>query len=179
MLTSATWHLHRLEARPFIEWSWVPHPTPRFRFDSTSGARRVRYATTAAHGVARERYYDVGRMVPADHGDHQWTELDGHLSLLDLADDAALTALGLDAGICTGYEPDVTAACHQLTDAVHDWWGYAVDGFSYTSRTTPAASINVAFFDQAPLVGHSATLASRADLHGELVVTGGLTLGFL
>lgn len=152
--------LYRIEADPFSAWDWTPHPQPRFRFDSASGAHRVRYAATTPHGAARERYRDTGSYIPPDHAGHYLVTLHptGPLRVLDLRQEPILDALGLDDRISTSHEPDVIADAQQLSDLVDGWWGPSIHGIVYRSRTTPTTSLNVALLPQAPLRGRSQAL---------------------
>lgn len=164
--------LHRIEAAAFAGWGWETHPGPRHRFDSFTGAHRVRYASTTPLGAARERYRDTGKVVPADHAQHQWTRLTGEVALRDLRRDRVLDALGLDARICTAYEAHVRHACWVLSDQVREWWGDDVNGIAYTSRTTPERSTNVALFPSATLEGSSQALTDSPDLITTLTLNG-------
>ncbi len=65
--------------------------------------------------------------------------------MLDLRTEANLHAIDADDRISTSHEPDVWQACHRLADAARTWWP-DLDGIVYRSRTTPATSINVAFW---------------------------------
>jgi len=60
----------------------------------------------------------------------------------------------------------------------HSWWGDDIDGFAYTSRTTPETSTNVAFFAEAPLAGTSTALAECTGVLERLVLTGGIQVDF-
>lgn len=146
--------------------------------DSASGTLRVRYAATSAHGAARERYRDTGSYIPPDHSTHYLVTLTptAPLRVLDLRREAALDTLGLDDRISTGHEADVSAAAHLLTDRVVTWWGEAVHGIAYRSRTTPQSSVNVAFFHHAPLAGRSQRLDRARRLLDSLVVRHGFTI---
>jgi hypothetical protein len=151
---------------------------PRFRFDSAAGLARVRYASTAPHGAARERYRDTGSYIPPDHAGHYLVTLTGELRVLDLRREATLDTLGLDDRISTGHEPDVWEAAQQLSDLVRQWWGDTAHGIAYRPRTTPETSTNVAFFRHAPLRGRSIRLDRARRLTDELVVRYGFTIDF-
>ncbi len=72
---------------------------------------------------------------------------------------------------------DVWATCHRLADAVRRWWD-DVDAIVYRSRTTPAASSNLAFFATEPFETESWPLADRADVIADLVLQHGFTVGW-
>lgn len=96
--------------------------------------------------------------------------------MLDLRQEAVLDALGLDDRISTGHEPDIWAAAHHLTDLVVTWWGKAVHGIAYRSRTTPESSANLAFFHHAPLAGRSQRLDRARSFLDMLVVRHGFSV---
>lgn len=98
------------------------------------------------------------------------------MRVLDLRREAVLDALGLDDRISTGHEPDVWAAAHHLTDLVVAWWGEAVHGIAYRSRTTPQTSANVALFRHASLAGRSQRLDRTRPFLDILVVRHGFTV---
>ena len=151
---------------------------PRFRFDAASGTLRVRYAATSSHGAARERYRATGSYIPPDHAAHYLVTLTptAPVRVLDLRREAVLDALGVDDRISTGHEPDVWAAAHRLTDLVVAWWGEAVHGIAYRSRTTPQTSANVALFHHAPFAGRSQRLDRARPFLDMLVVRHGFTV---
>ncbi|HVQ98150.1 MAG TPA: RES domain-containing protein, partial [Mycobacterium sp.] len=117
---AARTELWRIEAAAPETWTWTGFPTPRFRFDSASGAFRTRYAASTLVGAFRERYRSTGLMIPADHAEHQLIRLvvARHLRVLDLRTEANLDVLGVDDQINTGQHPDVWDTCHRLADAV-------------------------------------------------------------
>jgi hypothetical protein len=100
------------------------------------------------------------------------------LRVLDLRSESTLDALGLDDRVSTGHEQPVWDAAQQLTDRVLGWWGDAVHGLLYRSRTTPGSSANIAFFARAPLRGRSRTVASSTNLLNELITAHGFTVDF-
>lgn len=139
--------LLRIDRTDPAVWDWSGFSTPRYRFDSATGAFRTRYAGSSIHGAARERYLDTGRFIPADHSDHLMIRLttQRRLRVVDLRTEANLDAIGAEDRINTGHEGFVWDACHRLADAVRHWWP-DLDGIVYRSRTTPASSYNLAFF---------------------------------
>lgn len=139
--------LWRIDSTDPAAWLWDGFAAPRYRFDSATGAFRTRYAGQSIHGAARERYLDTGLMIPADHDEHLLVCLTTTrpYRVLDLRTESNLHALAADDRISTSHEHDVWHACHQLADAVRSWWP-DLDGIVYRSRTTPATSINVAFW---------------------------------
>lgn len=169
---------YRIEAHSFSQWGWERRPAPRFRFDPASGAVRVRYAATSSHGAARERYRDAGSYIPPDHAAHYLITLTptAPTRVLDLRQEAVLDALGLDDRISTGHDPGVWAAAQGLTDLVLAWWGGAVHGIAYRSRTTPQTSANMAFFRHAPLAGRSQQLRRARPFLDSLVVRHGFAV---
>lgn len=169
-----------MDTLPFSQWNWAPHPVPRYRFDSASGAVRVRYAATTPYGAARERYRDAGSFIPTDHAGHYLVTLVATrpLRVLDLRREAVLDALGLDDRISTGHEPEVWADAQHLIDAAHAWWGPAIHGVAYRSRTTPQSSVNVALIAHAPLTGRSQRLDRARHLLDRLVLRYGFTVDF-
>lgn len=170
--------LWRFDRSAYQDWSWAPFSEPRHRFDSASGAHRVRYGATTAVGAARERYRDTGMLVPDDHADHHVAVVEGALTVLDLRRETILDALGTDDRVSTSREPATWASCQQLTDHVRRWWGTDVHALAYRPRTTPETSTNVAFFANAPLDGRSTRLGDDRDLLDELVLAGGLIVPF-
>jgi len=168
----------RIEKRPAEQWEWNPRPTPRHRFDSLAGLRRLRYAATAAAGAARERYRDTGSFIPASHADHYRIDLQGDLRVLDLRREQVLDALHLDARVSTGYEAQVREVCWQLSDRARDWWSDQIHAIVFTSRTTPETSANVALYENAPLEASSSLLSGCADWLDELVLGHGLVIDF-
>lgn len=102
----------------------------------------------------RERFDGSGRVVAIADLDLRLIELTGALSVLDLRREQNLDALGLDDQVSTARSPQVWATCHDLVDRVHEWFGARCHGLAYRSRTTPQRSVNLAFFEHAPLVAH-------------------------
>jgi hypothetical protein len=146
---------YRLDMEPPNRWRWLAFPDPRYRFDSASGAFRVRYAGDTQRAAMRERFDDEGRIVSIDHLRLNLVELMGVVRVLDLRHDRNLDALGLDDQINTSRAPAVWEACHRLADQVHAWYGTRCDGIVYRSRTTPQRSANIAFFPHAPLTART------------------------
>jgi hypothetical protein len=145
---------HRLDATSPELWTWSVHHSPLHRFDSATGAFRVRYAGETPRVAMRERFDASGRIVSeSDLGLHL-VELTGSVRVLDLRHDNNLDALGLDDRISTGRAPEVWATCHHLADLVASWYGERCHGIVYRSRTAPQRSANVAFFEHAPLTAH-------------------------
>lgn len=141
----------RLDATSPSRWSWHAYPTPRSRFDSATGATRVRYAGDAARVAMRERFDGSARIVGIPELDLRLVELTGAVSVLDLRREQNLDALGLDDQVSTARSPEVWAGCQLLVDRVHEWFGLRCHGLVYRSRTTPERSANLAFFEHAPL----------------------------
>jgi len=172
--------LWRIDANHPAGWDWVGFPTPRSRFDPSSGAFRARYAATSIAGAAREKYLDTGRLIPADHANHCLIHLatTRPLKVVDLRTQANLDALDVDDRINTSHEGLVWSACHRLADALPGWWDEA-DGIMYRSRTTPQTSINVAFFalDGFDVEG-SRLLSTCVDELDELVLHHQFTVNF-
>jgi len=139
--------LWRIDGSDPAVWDWGGFPTTRFRFDPASGAFRVRYAGTSIVGAAREKYLDTGRLIPADHAKKHLVHLIATrpIKVVDLRTQANLEALDVDDRVNTSHEDLVWEACHRLADAMPRWWA-ELDGIAYRSRTTPRASMNVAFF---------------------------------
>ena len=179
-LHTLTGPLYRIDTRPFSAWDWTPHSQPRYRFDPTSGGRRVRYAATTPHGAARERYRDTGSYIPPDHAGHYLVTLSrtAPLRVLDLRREAILDALGLDDRISTSHEPQVIADAQALSDLVVAWWGDKVHGIAYRSRTTPETSTNLALLPCAPVRGRSQTLHRARGFLDTLTVRHGFTIDF-
>jgi RES domain len=165
---------YRFDRTPSSAWDWTPHPTPRYRFDSS--LVRVRYAATTAHGAARERYRDTGSYIPPDHAGHYLVTLTGALSVLDLRKDAILDALGLDDRISTGHETDIWHRAQHLTELALGWFGERLEGIVYRSRTTPETSANLAFFSHSPLRARSIRLDRARRLLDELIIRHGFTV---
>jgi hypothetical protein len=168
----------RIDAQPVAAWSWVPFAAPRYRFDSATGACRVRYAARSDEGAARERYRDSGSMIPADHAGHHLVTLTGRVRVLDVRGEATLDLLELDDQISTSRADPWFDAAHRLTDSIRAWWGDHVEGIAYRSRTTPETSTNLAFFEHAPLAGVSQSLAQCAELLDRLVLARGFAIDF-
>lgn len=172
--------LWRLAVDDPPEWDWVGHPTPRFRFDPSSGTFRTRYASTSLAGAAREKYLDTGRLIPADHATQRLIHLESTrpLKVVDLRTQANLDALDVDDRINTSHEDLVWSACHRLADAVAGWWDEA-DGIVYRSRTTPQTSINMAFFSLDGLhIAESRMLSACVDELDDLVLHHQFTVNF-
>lgn len=167
----------RFDAQPHGTWNWVPHPEPRYRFDSAAGLWRVRHAARTDEGAARERYRDSGSLIPADHATHSLVTLTGRVRVLDLRQERVLDDLRLDDQISTS-RSDPWWDAHRLTDAVCAWWGEHVHGIVYRPRTTPESSTNLAFFAHAPLAGTSMPLGTHSNLLDRLVLTRGFTVDF-
>lgn len=148
------------------QWRWAAFPTPRFRFDSATGARRVRYAGDAQRVAMRERFDDTARVVSVADLGLELVELTGTIRVLDLRSERNLDALGLDDQISTGRSPGVWAACQHLADLTGSWYGERCQGIVYRSRTTPQRSANLAFFAHAPL--RAARLGPLGAQHGLL-----------
>lgn len=89
------------------------------------------------------------------------------MRVLDLRSEQTLEVLRLDDEANVGRDPRVLRTTQLLSDRLVDWYGDALHGLLYRSRTTPSASPNLAFFDAAPielsdrgpLAGRTATLA--------------------
>jgi hypothetical protein len=126
-------------------------PVPRYRFDSASGARRVRYAGEGQRVAMRERFDASARVVSAAELGVHLVRLSGQIRVLDLRLDRNLDALGLDDQISTSRSAQVWSACQLLSDLVTDWYGDRLHGIVYRSRTTPQRSANLALFAGAPL----------------------------
>lgn len=171
--------LWRIDAAAPPAWTWAGFPDPRFRFDPASGAFRVRYAGLTVHGAARERYIDSGRYIPPDHRDHRLVQLTTArpFRVLDLRTEANLDALDVDDQISTSHRPLVWDACHRLADAVRGWWT-DLDGIAYRPRTTPASSMNVAFFSLNGLNASSRPLHRCTAELDDLVLHHEFTIGF-
>ena len=167
----------RLDREPPDQWSWHPYATPRSRFDSPTGAYRVRYAGDAKRVAMRERFDESRRVVPAAQLDLHLVELRGSIRVLDLRRDSTLDALGLDDQINTSRAPGVWAASQRLADLVHEWFGERCDGIVYRARTTPQSSANLAFFGHAPLAAVTlGTLVEQPDLLARSVVSDGFAI---
>ena len=146
---------YRLDAEPPSAWRWTAFPDPRYRFDSASGAFRIRYAGDAQRGAMRERFDDECRIVSRHSLRLNLVELTGVVRVLDLRRDRNLDVLDLDDQINTSRAPAVWGACQLLADSVHGWYGSRCDGIVYRSRTTPQTSANFAFFSHAPLAART------------------------
>jgi RES domain len=175
---SMTGPFYRLDSHVFTTWGWEAFADPRYRFDSATGRCRVRYAATSDEGAARERYRDTDSFIPNDHAEHYLVTLAGTLSVLDLRDEATLDALAFDDQISTGRASPWWECAHRLTDTVVGWWGPAVHGIAYRSRTTPSTSTNVAFLRHAFGEATSTPLHECADFLDRLVVGRGFTVDF-
>lgn len=171
--------LWRIDANAPNRWDWSGFLTPRHRFDPHSGVYRVRYAASGVHGAARERYLDTGRYIPADHRQHRLIRLTTQrpYRVLDLRSETTLDALGVDDRINTSHDPTVWDACHLLVDAARGWWS-DLDGILYRSRTTPASSVNVAFFSLDGLHAISRPLHRCTTELDDLVLHHQFTIGF-
>lgn len=125
----------------------------------------------------RERFDRDERRIDAVALRMHLVELTGAVQVLDLRRDRTLDALGLDDQINTSRAPGVWAACHQLADLVHDWFGARCDGIAYRSRTTPQQSANLAFYAHAPLAARDlGPLAAQQNLLAECVLSDGFTI---
>ncbi len=142
---------YRLDPSTPSRWRWSAFPEPRYRFDSPTGAFRVRYAGDAQRVAMRERFDADGRIVSETALTLHLIELTGAVRVLDLRHDRNLDALGVDDQISTSRAPGVWAACQRLADLVRSWYGQRCHGIVYRSRTTPERSANLAFFAHAPL----------------------------
>ena len=169
----------RIDAEAPELWSWAGFAEARNRFDPETATFRVRYAARSATGAARERYLGTGRYIPSDHGSHHLVRLeaDRPLRILDLRTEANLDALGVDDRISTGRESQVWTASHRLAGRLRTWWS-DLDGIIYRSRTTPASSVNLAFFASTPFRAESRFLAHAPELLSALVLDHGFTIGF-
>jgi hypothetical protein len=85
--------------------------------------------------------------------------------------------LDLDDQISTGQHPVVWDACHRLVDAARTWWD-DLDLIIYRSRTTPATSVNVAFFSTDAFEVESWLFVDRVDVVVDLVLHQGFTVGW-
>jgi RES domain len=169
--------LWRIDAVAPPHWSWEGFPVPRNRFDPASGGFRARYAGRSLVGAARERYRASGLFVPADHAGQRLVQLVAtrDLRAFDLRAQRNLDVLGVDDQISTGQHPAVWDACHRLVDAARTWWD-DLDAIIYRSRTTPATSVNVAFFATGAFRAQSWALAERGDIVTDLVLRHGFTV---
>jgi hypothetical protein len=175
-LTTLRRSWYRLDAEPPSSWSWTPFPSPRYRFDSASGASRVRYAGDGQRVAMRERFDESGRIVSKPELDLHLVELSGAVRVLDLRHDRTLDALALDDQISTSRAPGVWRACQLLSDRVHGWFGERCQGIVYRSRTTPQRSANLAFFAHAPLEARDlGRLGERDGLLAACVLSDGFT----
>ncbi len=159
-------------------WRWAPFAEPKYRFDSATGACRVRYAARSDEGAARERYRDSGSFISADHAGHHLATLTGRVRVVDLRNEDVLDALELDDQISTSRANPRFDAAHRLTDAARGWRGARIEGLAYRSRTTPETSTNLAFFEHAPLAGTSVALAECGEFLDRLVVGRGFAVDF-
>jgi RES domain len=162
--------LWRLDADAPANWDWEGFPVPRNRFDPASRNFRVRYASRSLVGAVRERYRASGLFVPADHARHHLVQLVAtrDLRAFDLRVQQNLDVLDLDDQISTGQHPEVWNTCHRLVDSARIWWD-DLDVVVYRSRTTPATSVNVAFFSTEALQAQSWVLIDRADIVADLI----------
>jgi hypothetical protein len=169
----------RFDAADPLVWQWSPFSKARFRFDPGDGTFRTRYGASSVVGAARERYYDTGRLIPADHSEHRLVRLTAArpLSVLDLRTERNLTALAVDDRISTGHEPQVWAACQELVAAARGWWP-TLDALLYRPRTTPQSSVNMAFFATDCFTVTSRRLQDSRDVLDELVLLQQFTIGF-
>jgi hypothetical protein len=156
----------RIDAAAPAAWDWQPFATPRHRFDSAAGAFRVRYAARTQRAAFRERFADEGRRISAAHASDHLVEVTGKLRVLDLRNEQTLDALGLDDEINVGRDVRVLHTAQALIDRLALWYGDALHGVLYRSRTTPSASPNLAFRQVAPtsLVDHGPLQARTAML---------------
>jgi hypothetical protein len=169
----------RFDAADPLVWEWSAFPKPRFRFDPADGTFRTRYGASSVVGAARERYYDTGRLIPADHAEHRLVRLTASrpLSVLDLRTERNLTELVIDDRISTGHEPQVWAACQELVVAARGWWAQ-LDAILYRPRTTPQSSVNMVFFATDCFTMTSRRLQDCRDVLDELVLLHQFTIGF-
>ena len=163
-----------MDREPPQRWSWQAFSSPRYRFDSASGAMRVRYAADAPRVAMRERFDEAARVVRRSDRTLRLVELAGSVHVLDLRRDRVLDALGLDDQINTARAEDVWMACQRLSDLVRNWFGDVCDGIAYRSRTTPERGTNLAFFEHAPLSARDlGPLIDQAELLMSCVLTDG------
>jgi hypothetical protein len=141
----------RLDTDPPEAWSWQPYPTLRGRFDPDPGVARVRYAARTLRGAFRERYADTRRVIYAHEAGTHVVRLTGRVRVLDLRNESVLDVLGVDDEISTGRDPRVLQATRVLCARLVSWYGPRLHGIVYRSRTTPASSVNLAFFAAAPV----------------------------
>jgi hypothetical protein len=154
---------YRLDEQSPAEWSWSPFPAPRSRFDSATGAFRVRYAGDGMRVAMRERFDKAERSISARDLRLHLVELTGPLQVIDLRRDRTLDAFGLDDQVSTSRAPGVWQACQQLADQVVAWFGERCHGIVYRSRTTPQRSANLAFFAHAPLTARDLGVLREQD----------------
>lgn len=167
---------YRLDTEHPSSWSWTAFPAPRYRFDSASGAFRVRYAGDGQRVAMRERFDQSGRIVSKPELELRLIELTGPVRVLDLRRDRNLDALGLDDQINTSRAPGVWRAGQVLADRVHDWFGVRCDGIVYRSRTTPQRSANLAFFAHTRLRAEDlGRLGERDGLLAACILSDGFT----
>jgi hypothetical protein len=169
----------RIDATAPDDWTWEGFPEPRHRFDPASGAFRTRYASRTVLGAVRERYRATGLFIPADHADHHVVRLVAQhpLLVIDLRTERNLDVLNIDDQISTGLHPRVWETCQRLADATRRWWE-DLDAIVYRSRTSPATSVNFAFFAADAFATESSALADAEDLLADLVLHDGFTLGW-
>jgi hypothetical protein len=161
----------RIDAAAPADWTWEPFARPRHRFDSSAGRFRTRYAARTERAAFRERFADEGRRISTAHATDHLVELRGRLRVIDLRAERTLDALRLDDEINVGRDPRVLAATQLLADRLLGWYGDALHGLLYRSRTTPSSSPNLAFFAGAPLavVDHG-PLCRRTSTLARLIV---------
>ena len=163
-MVAASWW--RIDAAASSDWQWEPFASPRHRFDSADGLRRVRYAARTERAAYRERFADEDRRVSAAHATDHLVEITGRLRVLDLRNEHTLDLLRIDDEANVGRAPRVLHATQALSDRLVEWYGESLHGVLYRSRTTPSASPNLAFFagapiaaiDHGPISGRTATL---------------------
>ncbi len=140
---------YRLDPAHPDDWGWAAFPLPRWRFDSPTGAYRVRYAASSARAMLRE-VFDPDRHIAAAQLGRWVVELvETGGSVLDLRTDDTLDALGLDDQVSTSRAPDVWRTAQQLGDLVwrrHERGRRPVPAIVYRSRTTPQHNASLAFF---------------------------------
>jgi len=141
----------RIDAAAPADWTWAPFSRPRHRFDSAAGLFRTRYAARTERAAFRERFADEGRRISAAHATDHLVEIRGRLRIIDLRAERTLDALRVDDETNVGRDPRVLAATQLLADRLVSWYGDALHGVLYRSRTTPSSSPNLAFFATAPL----------------------------
>ena len=85
--------------------------------------------------------------------------------------------LNLDDQISTGLHPHVWDRCQRLADATRRWWS-DLDAIVYRSRTSPATSVNFAFFSSEAFATEASALADAESMLTDIVLHEGFTLGW-